>query len=184
MPGVFVDPNSVENPTTGQAASAAWGDTVRDDLVAVYGKPRVRLHKSTSQSITTGLVTVTFDQELTDHYSMHSAGLPTRITVPTNWSGDYLVGATVVWNPSTSGTFRHVELFVNDAVIIDEDTAAPTGVSGYSALHVSTLWPGAVAGDFFTLKVSQDTGSALDVISNGYAGTHFWASFDASGTGA
>lgn len=182
MAGTYNDPNNAHNPATGTAAPAAWGDLVRDDLQALYGKPRVRVYKSLVQGIGAGLVDVTFDQVSTNTHTMWASGNPTRLTVPTGWGGDWLIGATVLWANSASGTFRNLELWINNALIIGADIV-PVSSSGF--VGQSLVMPfGGVAGDYYTLRVSQDTGGSLNVTPNGYAGTVFWATFLGNGNGS
>ncbi len=179
----FTDPNSVHNPATGTAAPAAWGDLVRDDLMALYGPPRCRVHRGSTQAILNNTLTpVLFDVEDIDTHTMHStSSLTNRLTIPSGWSGDYMVGATVQWALSTGGTRRHAEIQINGAIkVVDADI--PATASGYATQNLSALWfP--VAGDYFDLQVFQDSGGNLNVQNDGYAGTIFWAYFVGSGAG-
>lgn len=179
----FNDPNLTHNPTTGTAIPAAWGDIVRDDLMALYGRPCVRVYKSGTQSILNNTLTkVTFDLELTDTHAAHSTSSNTdRITIPTSWGGSWMIGGTIYWATSTAGSRRHVEIGLNDALKI-ADSDNPATSSGWATQNVSCLWTG-VAGDYFNLNVYQDTGGNLNVLNDGYAGTIFWAFFVGSGAG-
>ncbi len=174
----FVDPNSVHDPATGLAAPAAWGDNMRDNVVAALQAPSVRVRRNAVQSIPHDtLTTVAFDLESFDLYDMHdNVTNNPRLTIPTNWGGHYMVGASVRWGISTAGTRRYAEIVVNSGAIkVDDDDKDP-GLSGYVTNKVSTMWS-AVPGDYFQLRVYQDSGGNLDVISDGYAGTFFWAAF-------
>lgn len=182
----FVDLNNVHNPSTGTAAPASWGDQARDNLQALRGPARVRAHRTTVQSIPHNVETsVVLDTELVDTHGMHdNVTNADRLTVPANFAGDWLIGATIKWAPSADpiGTFRYTEILVNGAVLIDSTEMSP-GASGYATNNLSGLWPNAVVGDFFTVRVKHDIGENLNIQPNGYTGIVFWAHFVGSGVG-
>lgn len=179
---MFIDPNTVDNPATGFASPAAWGDTIRDDLMALYGSPRVRVARGSTQAIPNATLTaVLFDGEHVDSHGMHPAGSSSQLIVPTNWAGDYLVGATVQWAVNTGGARRHGAIWLNNSLkLIDDELPASAG--GYATQTLVTYWPAAAVGDYFELKVFQDSGGSLNVNNDGYAGTILWAKF-MGGTG-
>ena len=179
----YVDLATILDPAVSVVATAAWGDQIRDNFRAVRGPARVRVHRNAVQSIPDNTDTsVLFDLEDIDTHSIHSTSSNTdRLTIPTGWGGDWMVGATVKWAVSTAGTFRHAEILINGAIkIVDDDQPATT--SGYAAQNLSTLWFPA-ATDYFTLRVKQDTGGNLNITPDGYAGVIFWAYFVGSGAG-
>lgn len=178
----FVDPNAVHNPATGTAAPAAWGDTVRDSLFAVQNVPLVRVHRTTTMSITTATETpVLFDTELIDTHGMHStAALTDRLTVPTGWAGYWNIRAGYRWAPTVSGgTRRYFRLKINASIII-ASTDVDVGGSGYAEGQVACIWGGA-PGDYFTVSGYQDSTGNLDLQADGYAGTFFEAFFIGAG---
>lgn len=180
----FVDPNSTHNPTTNQPAPASWGDVVRDDLLALRGNPRVRVGRSTTQAIASGALTaVQFDLEHHDTHSLHSTSSNTsRITIPTNWGGTYLVGACVQWALNTDPTNRRHAEIRRDGVTKIVDIEGPPDSAGYCTQQLTTTWH-ALESQYIELLVYQETGSPVNVQNDAEAGTHFWAHFIGDGVG-
>lgn len=176
---MFVDPNSVQNPTAGATIQAAWGDQVRNDLMALIGKPRVRVYRTTNQAISDSSRTnVGFDDENVDSHGMHSNVTNNdRLTVPADWDGWWLVGCNIGWEGNVTGT-RRAEIWINDAIMIAESEIPPNLSSGECVQNLSTFFGGA-AGDYYTVRVYQTSGGSLQIPSAGYLPT-FWASFQNS----
>jgi hypothetical protein len=98
---MFVDPNTVHNPTTGSVAPAAWGDVIRDDLMHLADPPQCSVRASTPQTIADNTLTIlTAETESYDTDAMHSTITNTsRITAQT--AGRYSVEACVNWATGT-----------------------------------------------------------------------------------
>jgi hypothetical protein len=162
----FVDPNTVNNPTTGQPAPASWGDNVRDNLVFLAtNRPHCTVNNSTTQSVATAptYTALTADTEVSDIGGMHSTSVDTeRITVPSGEGGLYAVYATVQFAANATG-YRHIEFYVNsttqypcDQVPAVTTASAVTILSGARTIPLS-------AGDWVVVRVRQASGGNLDV---------------------
>lgn len=183
----FEDPYDVQNPAEGDDILTAYGDVIRQDLMALYGRPVVRVHRSTSGSVPNNTLTsVTFDVEDIDTHAMHdNVSNADRLTVPAGWNGSWLVGATVQWQTNTTGVRRHAQITSNGTGKLVDVESPPDTATGYSTCNLLTV-ANAIAGEFFTLKVFQDSGGNLNVnpaAVDDYAGTIFWAHFIGSGAG-
>lgn len=179
----FTDPNLAQNPVSGVAIATAWGDQVNTDLNALYGPARCRVRRSTTQTIINNSLTrLDFDLENIDTHTMHDLVTNNgRITVPTGWAGDWLIGGIIFWATSTAGSRRHAEIMLNETVKL-ADTDTPATSSGWATQAVSTVYS-AIVGDYFTLHAFHDIGANLNVLNDGNAGTMLWAVFLGSGAG-
>lgn len=127
---MYIDPNTVHNPSTGSVAPAAWGDVIRDDLEALADPPQCSVSASTSQLIATNTLTVlTADQEFYDTDAMHSTVTNTsRITV--NTAGRYSVEACINW---VAINLEDIPLLLN--FLVD-------GTTGYNVGQIEALKSG------------------------------------------
>ncbi len=111
----FVDPQTIDNPTAGQPATAAWGDAVRNAAVyLVSGKPRARVYNSIAFAVTTATQTpVTFDSERYDTGACHSTvSQQSRLVVPASEGGTYAMGGSIAWAGNAAGV-RELSIRVN-----------------------------------------------------------------------
>lgn len=170
---------------SGNILTAAQLNTdVRDNSNASRGQPRVRAYRNSSFAIPTLTVTpIPFDAEVIDTHGIHSTSVNTsRFTVPSGWAGDWLFGATIFWEPNTTGDRRHCEINVNGALKIVDSDQPPGSSGGVATQSCSAIWfP--VAGDFFESAGYHDRGSNLNVQPSAYGGTIFWAHMLGAGVG-
>lgn len=118
---------------------------------------------------------VTFDVEVFDNGGLHDNAVnPSRITIPANGAGLWLVGYQLSWFTSAAGTLRYSRL---------------TGSLGQFMGHVEHFSDGSnrtygatspmrfTAGQYVEILVYQASGGALGLRSNATAGsiTNFWA---------
>ena len=174
---MFVDPNLTHNPSTGFAAPAAWGDQIRDDLLALWAPPSVRLTNSAPYSINDATETpLTFDTEHWDTHGMHT-GSEAKIVVPTGWQGVWHFGATVHWQNNGVGR-RRVWFVLNGTPLLGAfgELEQQMGNNGECSMTTATQW-GLNVGDELELYVYQDWGSALNIEKHSYASPVFWADF-------
>lgn len=157
---------------------------LRDNTLALRGMPRCRLYMSADQSIgNASLSELLFDVEQIDTHGLHAPGSG-HIAIPTGWAGDYLVLGVGDFDGNTSGDRREGEIQVNDLIkIVGSDNNPSAGTGQRATFGMSTLWPGTVVGDYFNLKLYQNTGGALNAKHDGYAGCHLAAYFVGSGVG-
>lgn len=153
---------------TGEVVTAAMLNADhRDNLAHLYdlaNGPVCQVRRSTAQAITssTSFNAISFNTEVEDTHNMWTAGSPTRVTIPTGWSGLYVVtfNAGVEVN-ANGGRGLRLSLNTSDAA---EVVGAPI-----SSLHwfgsISALIR-AVAGNYIEAKVLQNSGSTLDVLAN------------------
>jgi hypothetical protein len=141
-----------------------------------------RVTNGSDQSIpNTGATVLTFDTSLFDVGDLHDTAINnSRITIPTNGDGVYVVGAGITFDPTAAVSQRELQIMVNGSLVICKEVvqAQVVGVLGFS-LVASCTW-NFVAGDFIEATALQDTLGALDVISSDAAGSGefspiFWA---------
>jgi hypothetical protein len=136
--------------------------------------PCVRLTHTADQAVGnasfTGLSWNTED----DNAGMHSTSANSSRITFAHSTGVYAVGASVEWNPSTSG-YRVIRIMVNDVTGV---VANLTPVSSVSALQMPMAVSGLVrAGsttDYVTVQVFQNTGSTNSITNSTAYGTVFW----------
>lgn len=128
-----------------------------------YTRPTAKATRSTTQSITTGVLTaVSFDAETFDTDNMvDTAGFPTRITI--NTPGVYYMGGTVPWTatgdqPYRLGIRRNGGLTME---VYDDVVIAASGISPISHC-LSDLYV-CLVGEYFELMVLQSTGGSVTI---------------------
>ena len=146
---------------------------IETDKLAVPA--RCRLRCNTSQSIPNGPTPVAINPsgEYYDPDFMHTAG-STNINIVE--AGLYRLEAQVTWAGNSSG-LRTMQWYVNNvAYDLPIQQNSPGGNS--FSMYISELVY-LTAGQYVTLKVTQNSGGALDVNSNSYKG-YIYVSKEAS----
>jgi hypothetical protein len=160
----FVDPQTVSNPTTGQPATAAWGDAVRDGLVFIATNfPHCSVYNSGAQSCTDDALTkLTANSELSDIGGMHSTSVDTsRITIPSGEGGLYVCTATVSFDASATGE-RLLRFLVDNTTVyvcqeLNTNTAGSRGTTINGSRTISLA-----AGSYIEVQVRQNSTGALN----------------------
>ncbi len=160
---LYVDPNTIDNPTTDSPAPASWGDTVRDDLEFFAEPPQCSVSASSAESVSNSSNEVLeADSEDYDTDTMHSTSSNTsRITATT--AGKYLCWFRVNFAGDATGQ-RRVNFLTNGGSretldIRDAVTGGgplPTVASGSFSVELA-------ATDYVEIEVWQNSGGALDV---------------------
>jgi hypothetical protein len=122
-----------------------------------------RVFHNASQSLSSGVSTaLAFNSERFDSHAFHSTtSNHSRLTVPANLGGKYLITGSLQWDSSAAGNYRTAIILLNGATPIAADSRAP--VSGLETFqHLTTLYS-LDAGDYVQLMALQDSGGALDV---------------------
>lgn len=160
---VYVDPNSVHNPSTGAVAPAAWGDTLRDCLEFLIDPPACSVFHNTTQSVSSGSGTIlNANSETADNDAMHSTVSNTsRITI--NTAGRYQFQANVQFAGNVTG-YRQIQFQVNGATVFATDRMISVGSNDtiFSCVAFRTL----IVGDYVEVNVFQNSGSSLNVTLN------------------
>jgi hypothetical protein len=155
--------------TTGQVLTVAGGipswATPASSTPSFVG---CTLHNTTNTTVSNNTATtLLFDSEYIDTDGFHSTTSNTgRITIPTGKGGKYLFVMQSYFDTNLSG-FRRVELFKNGALV--EKAQYTHTSSGYMSINQSYI-VSAVAADYFTMVVTQDSGGNL---TNYQVGTFF-----------
>jgi hypothetical protein len=146
---------------------------LRDNLNHLYGAPRCRVRRTTTQSIATGTWTaITFDAERFDNDTMHSTSVNTsRITCVT--AGQYMIGGSIATANNATG-LRGIGVRINGATYITGATYANVGAIEECLLSTATYYALAAA-DYAELMARQDSGGALNINANGNYTPEFWA---------
>lgn len=171
----YVDPNSIDNPTTGNAILASWGDTVRDDLDWLStSMPHARVYNSAAISHATSGSNqiITFNSERYDTGSCHSTVSNTsRLTVPSGGGGVYSIGGCVGFLANATGV-RYAYIVVNGATTIALNTApATSAIDTRVTVACDYLL---AAGDYVELGAYQNSGGALNMTATGNMCPEFW----------
>lgn len=115
---------------------------------------------------------LTFNIEIFDHYNMADlATQPTRITIPLD--GRYLVGGYVAFESNAVGR-RALTVQKNGATnIVANNQMAVTTATFLTRLSVATVYE-FVTGDYVQLLALQNSGGALNVVSEAETGPIFY----------
>jgi len=110
---------------------------------------------------------LTFNTEDVDTDTMHSTSSNTGRIVFTT-AGTYTVGARVLWQAGTLGTYRYISFKVNGTTVLPASFggANPGSNTGQVSSQASMLYV-ATAGDYVEAYVDQDSGGALNVLGSG-----------------
>ncbi|MDQ3155989.1 MAG: hypothetical protein M3Q98_04600 [Actinomycetota bacterium] len=157
----YVDPQTVNNPTAGAVAPAAWGDAVRDAVQFLANPPKVRVYNSASIShVTSGTSqALTFNSERYDTDTMHSTSVNTgRITFTT--AGTYSLFANVEFASNATG-YRALEIRLGGATIIASQVAQ-TNATQVTIMTIYTEYA-FTAGQYVEIMVNQTSGAALNI---------------------
>jgi hypothetical protein len=130
------------------------------------------VYVSSSQSIANSTDTyVTFAAETFDTDSFHdNVTNNTRLTIPTGLGGKYLFTAIVGFDTNTTGR-REAIMFRNRTTVIASTLVAPT-TGNWTQWGFSQIID-ASAGDYFELRVWQNSGGSLNLPSSTTGGTTF-----------
>lgn len=127
-----------------------------------------QLYRTTNQTISNSTQTnIAWDAEHEDSDGFHSNTTNnSRITIPTGKGGKYLFNTLIKWNLNTTGR-RNLFLQKNGTTLTTADWLwNPSTVEGYVMCTVSFI-SSAVAGDYFEIRVNQNSGGNLDVLADG-----------------
>lgn len=115
----------------------------------------------------------------TDDMTMERTALFPFKQIHINHQGCYLIGATIIWEPSAAGTFRQTYINKNSAVagvgILALDQCAPPAGAGVGAVNMPITVHNFVKDDVLRVWVNQDTGGILNVQSAADFAPVFWA---------
>lgn len=129
----------------------------------VFMRCRLYLSGATTSIADNTSTELSWDTEDYDVGNMHDLVTdPPHVTVPPNGDGLYLIIAQVKWATSASGKKRGLRILKNDGIQAAVDSAADDDGDGMTQQCVALLT--GTATDFFTVKVEQDTGGALDLL--------------------
>lgn len=176
MASDYVDPSTIENPTTGQAPSASWGDTLNDDLNwLARDRPAARVYNDANLTHSTngGWQAVSFNSERYDTTAMHSTTTnQTRLTIGV--TGLYLVGGCVDFAADVDGR-RDLQIWISgsqtNAIVADSKNNLANSVV---RLNVSTAYR-LTSGSYIELMAYQDSGGNLTINNTGKYSPEFWA---------
>jgi hypothetical protein len=141
------------------ATAPEWGSNAPTfaQLPSVYA---AHVYRSSAQTISNGSATVvSWDSELYDLQAMHDPSTnPSRITVPV--TGFAVISAGVLWSSNTTG-IRILEI-LHSGVARAETRRLPN--SGMQTWHDIQVHLEVGAGQYFEVRVTQDSGGNLDLV--------------------
>lgn len=125
-------------------------------------QPRATVYNSAAQSLANDTITaITFDSETLDVGAMHSTSSNTsRVTVPANGAGLYLIFGSVRYASNATGQ-RQARLKKNGTTDLALDTLTVVAATSIAAAHARAIVDLA-AGDYVELYGYQNSGGALD----------------------
>lgn len=158
----YIDPQIIHNPAPGATAPASWGDTVRDDLEFLVTVPGVRCVANSGSIPNDSVTLVSWPAGLKvwDTDSFHSAGTPTRVTIPTGFGARYRIHAVVAFAPISSGN-RAIALY-SGGVLSRFGVYVSGAISSSCEIH-DTL--ALTAGSYLEIGAYQNSGGALSILS-------------------
>lgn len=151
----FVYPDSVANPTSGVLAGSAWGDALNTAENWVHAaKAGCLLTTAVSTAVTTDTA-IPWATETYDNFACHNTGANTsRITVPTNYGGLFVVFADIFTTTGDSTAWIRVN---GTTKIVGQSTNSSGGTN--NGVELATILDMAV-GDYFEVVVTG--GSNID----------------------
>jgi len=162
--GTLVDDDG--SNTVGTQWNKAKVAEVYDDLDTTLGRlARCMIFNNGTQSITSGaFAALTFNAEDFDDSSMHSTSSNTsRITIPTNMGGDYLVGGATFFAANATGV-RQIRITKNGGTqVLTGGLHAGFSVSSVGPIIQCYGMIRLAAADYIELEVNQDSGGPLNV---------------------
>ncbi|MEY2580528.1 MAG: hypothetical protein QOE09_377 [Ilumatobacteraceae bacterium] len=136
-------------------SGSAW---VFLDTTSTSNRAGVILTDAAQTIVTATASDITWGTEVSDVDGWTSGGSAT-LTVPTGWSGRYVVSYSAQWSTSALGTTPGVDLVVNGASV--------SGANGPGALGAYTVSPciTLAATDTIKCRVYQNSGVSVTVVS-------------------
>lgn len=160
MATTYVDLLTIEDPTTGQVASAAWGDQIRENFEAHEDPPFCNVFASAAVLVATGTdAQLAANSERFDNDALHSTVTNTsRITIQK--SGRYRLTAAVSFSGSATGS-RKISFLLNGTT---ESIRSQQGTGTSAEYYADAEWTTSlVAGDYVEVRVQQGSGGNLNV---------------------
>lgn len=146
---------------------------LRDDITDIRERHAARAARSTAQTITSQASevfdTITFTDEVffayVDHEYIDLATHATRITIPENLGGYFLINAQIGYDqtgPGGTGGVRAASIRKNGTTVLARNLSPGSGLSGREVrVGVSTL-ANLAEGDYLELGAWQDSGASHD----------------------
>lgn len=128
-----------------------------------------KLYNAGNESIANNtLTTVDFDSEDFDVGDLHDSVNPSRITIPAGGDGLWLFVATGSWDGrNAAGGRTGVYVYKNGTIriaIAEETPDAASGDGNLGTTYSAVCFDLAVAGDYYEMKVQQNSGGALNLL--------------------
>jgi hypothetical protein len=120
-----------------------------------------------NQSITSGLqTTLNFNTEVYDKWGMHDTAVNNQnIVIPI--AGVYYVTACIEWAASNAGDYRDIGIYLSGSNHIAQNRIRAASAVNTTRLNIGVLYRFA-ANDIVYVWVKQDSGGALNVVTNSY----------------
>ena len=134
---------------------SAWAE------LGMLDPPRCQMMRETTQSLASGAqVAIQWDTEVQNTHGMWSAGNPSRITIPANGGGTYLIGGAASFDANGSGN-RQLMVVISGTTHIRQSipsigSGLPTRVN---ISYMARLNPG----QYVEIHARQDSGSTLNL---------------------
>jgi hypothetical protein len=170
---VPVDLNTIHNPSVGSIPPATWGDHIRDTLEFLKSPPRVKVKRSSTQSISNGSETaVNWNAEDYDSELIHdNASNPSRLVCRT--AGTYAIWATPEFTANGTG-LRFSQIWINGVLNSQSALIVADGLTACGLpIYIETLL---AVNDYVEIKVFQNSGGALTLTTRSLAGMHWFSS--------
>ena len=157
---------TINSQGTGFLLQEGGADVIRSvgEILSFPEMPRCRAYQATAQSIPDSTYTaLAFDAENYDVKEMHdNTTNNTRITIPADGSGTYLITANVFFAANATGV-RNVRITLNGTTVLASGIAVSTGGTTGTSVNATTIEQ-LSAGDYIEVEAYQDSGAALDTV--------------------
>ena len=148
----------------GGSGGTDWETDATNPKRLLLGQPRVRVGKSADQAIANSTSTVvSWNQESFDVGGLHDNSTNnSRLTIPADEAGVYMVGVSIPWDASTTG-YRQADLKKNGTTA--ELSIVATNTTGAVFTVQSIVYPlqTLVATDYLEIEVVQNSSGSLDI---------------------
>lgn len=147
-------------------AAADWNTKVRDSIESVARPPSVVCYRNTDQLVgSASLSAIQWLGAAAQTDAFWSAGSPSRITIPTNLGGTYLITASPIFDINGTGG-RFTGIYKNGVAV--NATANSGGSAAWYTQFQLAVPVICVPGDYLEVFVYQTSGVALNMKASAY----------------
>lgn len=142
-------------------AAVDWNAKVRDSVESLAKPPSAVAYRNTVQSVGNAVVSnIVWLGAAAQTDAFWAAGNPSRLTIPANLGGTYLVTATPIFD--INGTGGRYAAIMKNGVTVNNTVNSGGSASWYTQFNLAVPVI-CVPGDYFEVAVYQNSGVALNL---------------------